>query len=358
MNRFEAVSVAVVAALALGGLGLKYSELRTLAQAPDPVKTPVAAVPAPTLESVVRAFLAEDGAPGDRLPALGEMISSLSGPKLQDEDLKPGDAETLGRAVASVLDTVTADAPDGLELKRQAVAFLARRVPSPSSRDLVLKTMEDGPQALRDEAIKDSGFPRGVRGPAVYREIVSLSGRGLVPPELLPEALRRTGGLKARGELLAILKSTDSPTLLSGCAVALQDYRDPEVLGPVLERLEQTGRLDSAGKLPWLSGPLLSDYLKTADKDDFRRGLVAMSVRPGLARPDPLRRGLDSPDAVTRGVAAVAVKKAVVAGVLDPKVGEEMLALRLKTEREPVLKAELTGGLERVRGLLPKTTQQ
>ena len=54
------------------------------------------------------------------------------------------------------------------------------------------------------------------------------------------------------------------------------------------------------------------------------------------------------------------MKKAVVAKVIDAQKGETMLAEQLRTETEPVLKAELTGGLERVRGLLPetKTSQQ
>jgi hypothetical protein len=59
-------------------------------------------------------------------------------------------------------------------------------------------------------------------------------------------------------------------------------------------------------------------------------------------------------------MSAVAVKKAVLAKVIDASVGETMLANRLTVENEQVLKAELTGGLERVRSMIPtvKTTQQ
>jgi len=51
---------------------------------------------------------------------------------------------------------------------------------------------------------------------------------------------------------------------VTGCAIALQDYRDPALLGDVLDRLEQVGRLDSAGKMPWISAPLLDAFMKTA----------------------------------------------------------------------------------------------
>jgi hypothetical protein len=360
MNRFEAVSVVVVAALALGGLGVKYASLSRQAGTPDPIKpgAVASALPVPTLTAAARSFLSVQGAPEDRVAALSEFLSAATGPDLRDQALAPGDADTVGRAVSETLAASPDDSPDGLELRRLSVAFLARRVPSDSSREFVLKALEDGPPVLRDEALKDAGSPRGVRGPAVYKEIQDLASRGLVPPALLPGALRRTGGLKAQGELMTILKSTSSPVLINGCAVALQDYLDPSVMGPVLERLEQTGRLDSAGKLPWLSARLLSEHLKAAGPEDLRRGLTAMAVRPTLSREEFLRAGLQSGNPATRRVAAVAVKKAVVAGVLKPETGEEMLAGTLKTESEPVLKAELTGGLERVRGLIPKTTDQ
>ena len=81
---------------------------------------------------------------------------------------------------------------------------------------------------------------------------------------------------------------------------------------------------------------------------------MAMAARPGLAKIENLQTGLESPDAETRKIAAIAVKKSVVAKVMDPAQGETLLANRLQTETEPVLKAELTGSLERVRGLLPQ----
>ncbi|HEX4048210.1 MAG TPA: hypothetical protein VH309_10270 [Elusimicrobiota bacterium] len=362
MNRIEAAACLGVLALVVVGVGQKYLQLSDLADTPDPMKSSkpeLTAVdrPVASLESAVNAFLAnaESAADADRLVHLGELISAVDGPDLADEDLDAATAETLAKNVVAVVEADSDGSQEGEELRRRAVGLLASRVASPTSKAFILKVLTDGPQDLRDEAVARVGSPRGVRGPSVYAKIRELAAKGLVPDVLLPSALRRTGGLKARGVLTAIMKSTDSAVLVNGCAVALQDYRDPALLGDVLERLEQVGRLDSPGKLPWISASLLEAHMKTADAAQFRRGLAAMAARPGLAKLDELRKGLDSPDAATRRVAAAAVKKAVLAKVVDAATGQTMLAGRLKTETEPVLKAELTESMERVEGLLPET---
>ena len=72
-------------------------------------------------------------------------------------------------------------------------------------------------------------------------------------------------------------------------------------------------------------------------------------MKTGIAH---VEKGLQSPDPDTRRFAAVAVKKAVVAKLVDAKQGQALLAGRLQVETEPVLKAELTGGLERIHSLL------
>ena len=366
MNRLEAAAGISVIALAAAGLGQKYLELCRLAQTPAPMKFGKAEQaselrPVSTLDSAVHAFLAssENAADADKIVHLGELIAALDGPDLIADDFDEETAASLAKNVVGILSSNPDDSKEGRELRRRAVALLASRVPSAESKAYVLKVMEDGPQDLREEAVARVGGPRGVRGPSVYAKVRELADKGLIPDELLPQALRRTGGMKARETLTAIMNSTDSAKLVTGCAVALQDYRDPALMGDILARLEQVGRLDSAGKMPWISAPLLDAHMKTADKAQFRRGLTAMASRPGLFKIEHAKTGLESPDAETRRIAAVAVKKAAVAKVIDAQLGETMLAGRLQTETEPILKAELTGGLERVRGLLPpKTSQQ
>jgi hypothetical protein len=367
MNRMEAVvGIGVIAAIAVG-MGQKYSELSKLAQAPDPAKPqrpPVAQVnpegEAGGLESAARAFIANTDAASDtdRLVHLGELLAAIDGPTYDTQDLDEDMAEATAKAIVDALKNNPDDSKEGLELRRRAVGLLAGRIASPTSKAYVLQIMDEGPQELREEAIARVGSARGVRGPSVYAKVRALADKGLVPDELLPSALRRTGGLKAREALVTLMKSTDSAILVNGCAVAIQDYRDPALLGDVLERLEQVGRLDNTGRMPWISASLLDLHMKAADRSQFRRGIMAMAARPSLAKTSYLKAGLDSADVETRQIAAVAVKKAVIAKVIDAQTGEAMLAGRLQSETEPVLKAELTGGLERVRGLLPQKTGQ
>ena len=254
------------------------------------------------------------------------------------------------------------DGAEDLELRRRAVGFLAGRVSGKTSRDFVLKAIEEGPAEIRLEALKRVGSPLGVRGSAVYAKVVELGAKGLVPDAVYPSALRRTGGVKAKEALMTLMTSTDSAKLISGCAIALQDYRDAELIGKILERLEAVGMIESAGKMPWISPALLDEHMKSADKASFRRGMIAMATRPALVKTGiaHVEKGLQSPDADTRRFAAIAVKKAVVAKLIDAKQGETLLAGRLQVETEPVLKAELTGGLERIHSLIeqaPKGVQ-
>jgi hypothetical protein len=366
MNRIETVAGVSILALVVAGLGQKYVAMSRLAQVPDPSKSTKPDVasetrPVSTLDSAVHAFLAntDNASDTDRMVHLGELIAAMDGPDLTDDDSDAETAEVLAKNVVAILEKSPDDTKEGIELRRKAVAMLASRVPTATSKAFILKVMDEGPQALRDEAVARVGSPRGVRGPSVYAKVKEIGEKGLVSDELYPSALRRTGGIKARAALTALMKSTDSFKLINGCVIALQDYRDPAAVGDVLERLEQLGRLDAAGKMPWISAALLEEHMKMADRPQFRRGLAAMAARPGLFKISQVSKALESPDAETRKIAAVAVKKAVVAKVLDAAEGETMLANRLQTETEPVLKAELTGGLERVRGLLPaKTSQQ
>ena len=364
MNRLEAVAGIAVLVLVVAGLGQKYSELSLLARTPDPSKQtrPDSIQPVMTLDAAVHSFLAasEVAADSDRLLHVGELLAALDGPELIEDDFDPATAETLAQTVVTAIQKSPDDSAEGIELRRRAVALLASRVPSPTSKAFVLKVLDEGPQVLRDEAVSRLGSPRGVRGASLYAKVRELAEKGLIPDQLLPQALRRTGGLKAREVLVSIMKSTDSAKLVTHCTVSLQDYRDPALMGDILERLEQVGRLDSTGKMPWIGAGLLGAHMKDADRAQFRRGLMAMAARPGLVKIEHVAKGLESTDSETRRYAAVAVRKAVVAKVLSPEQGETLLAGRLQTETEPVLKAELTGGLERVRSLLPpvKTTEQ
>ena len=360
MNRIEAFAGISLTALVLGGLGHKYGELSKLAKTVPPSKAPprlqAELRPARTVDSAIASYLynAEVAVEGDKIVNLGALLAALESPEFDGEEIDAVTAESLAKTIVAILDKPGDGGPQDLELRRRAAGFLAGRVSGKTSKEFVLKEMSDGPSEVRAEIFKRVGSPLGVRGSSVYAKVKELSDKGLVPDTLLPSVLRRTGGVKAKDSLMALMSSTDNVKLIVGCAISLQDYRDPEVVGKILERLEQVGRLDSAGKMPWISPVLLDEHLKSADRVSFRRGMMAMAARPAMVKAGivHVEKGLQSPDGDTRRYAAIAVKKAVVAKIVDAKQGEALLAGRLQVETEPVLKAELIGGLERVRSLM------
>ncbi|MDP3541195.1 MAG: hypothetical protein Q8T11_01855 [Elusimicrobiota bacterium] len=357
MNRLETAAGASLVALLAAGAGLKYQELSRLASTPPPLghvqpRLQLETRPERTVDAAIGAYVSavEAAAGADKLVELGSLLSSLESPEFDGESIDPITAETLARTVVSGLESGEEDS----ELRRRAAGYLAARVPGRTSREFVLRTLEEGPVEAREAALKGVGSPLGVRGSSVYAKVKELGDRGLVSDSLLPSVLRRTGGIKAKEHLVALMNSTDSIRLIAACAVSLQDYRDPELIGAILERLEAVGMIDSAGKLPWLSPALLDEHLKSADRAGLRRGMMAMATRPSLVKTGIVHaeKGLQSPDPDTRRFAAVAVKKAVVSKLIDAQRGEALLAGRLQVETEPVLKAELTGGLERIHRLL------
>lgn len=358
MTRLEAAAGMAVLSLLAGGAGLKYVQLKTLASTPDPerpVQLARESRPVAGVETALNAYRiqSQDAAEGDRLLLLDGLLTALESPELATAPIDAELGEALSEAVTAALDASPEDSPEGLELRRRAVAVLVGRTSAPRSKELALKLLSEGPRTLSDEVLRRLGRAGGVRGPELFAKVRELQAEGRVPESLLPGALRRSGGAKARQPLLELLASTDSKRLIAGCAVALQDYREPELLGPVLERLEQLGMLDDGVRMPWLSAPLLSRHLEAADGARLRRGMMAVRARPALARSTfaHLEKGLSSPDGETRRVAAQAVKKAVAAKSLSAAQGETLLAGRVESETEPVLKAELTGSLEHIRGL-------
>ena len=358
MNRIEAVAAVSLAALIVGGLGRKYGELSKLAATPPPSKDrrQTELRPVRTVDSAIASYLynAEVAVEGDKIVNLGSVLAALESPEFDGEEIDAVTAESLAKTIVAVLDKPGDGLPQDVELRRRAVGFLAGRVSGKTSREFVLKEMADGPSEVRTEIFKRVGSPLGVRGSSVYAKVKELGDKGLVPDTLLPSVLRRTGGLKAKGVMLTLMAGTDSARLITGCAISLQDYCDPELIGAILERLEQVGMLAGSGRMPWISPALLGEHLKSADKAQLRRGMIVLSTRPTMVKTSVshVEKGLQSPDSDTRRYAAIAVRKAVVAKILDAKQGEALLAGRLQVETEPVLKAELTGGLERVRGML------
>ena len=365
MNKTEIVAGSCIALLAAVSVGQLYLD-KTGQTQQTPAKIDASAEPISqaeikpvTVDEVIETYISSiaEGTDVGRQVALGSLLDELEGPEFAKSALKPESAEAFANAAIAVVESTGAETPPTSELKDRVAGFLASRVRGPVSRDYVLKTLDQGPAEAREAVLAGIGGPLGVSGRRVFEKVQEINAKGLITGETLPGVLQRTGGKKALEPIVAIMKSTDNVKVISACVIALEDIGEPSVFGPALERLEATGMIDKPKALPWISGVLFSKYMETAQGSALSRGIKAMRTRPSLVKLGlpALEKGLAVGDAETRRAAAEAIKKAVVAKSIDAKKGEQMLAGRLSVETEPVLKAELTGGLEQVRGMMDQT---
>lgn len=363
MNRTQVLAGSCIALLAILSAGELYldrmSDVTTARLGPNeiPRQSPPPSETAPlTVEELIGHFMTgiEEGPEVGRLVTLGGLLDQLESPDYAKAAISSENGEALARAVVAAIEQPGMDAPESLRLKARLARFVAGRTRGETSRAFVMKVLDQGPSELRDAVLGVLGFPGGVGGKAVFTKVQELGSQGLLPPKVFPGVLRRTGGKKSAEPIINVMRSSDDRQVISACVIALQDLQDPSLLGPALERLEQTGMIDDPKAMPWIGSALLSKYLETAEGSSLARAIRVVRIRPSMAKSGlaALQKGLESSEADTRRHAADAIKKAVLGKYLDAKQGETLLAGRLDRETEPVLKAEMTGGLEQVRGLI------
>jgi hypothetical protein len=234
MTRFEAVAGLAVFSLLAGGVGRKYVQLRSLAETPDPeraVELARESRPIVSVESVLQAYLMEsDQVPeGDKLARLGALLTVLESAELATSPVDGEVGETLAKTILGVLATAPDESPEGLELRRRAVAVVVGRTSSPESKDFALKVLSEGPQVLRDEALRQLGRAGGVRGPEFFAKVRELQAAGSIPESLLPGALRRSGGVKAKAPGLSRAarspcRTTATPSCSGRCSSAWSSW--------------------------------------------------------------------------------------------------------------------------------------
>lgn len=352
MKRMHIVTggaLVVLAGLAAGQLYLDRVPVPGLedktppAEAPAASREPPAAAEPQGIDDVAAGFMQSlaHGSELDRSVAFESLLDELDGPDYARARLSPDAAQPLVEAAVQVVGETGSAGPESAALKERLASFIAGRTRSQASRDFVVKALKDGPQDLRLAVLRSVGAPQGVIGRPVFEQIAALARAGAVPAELAVPAMRRTSAVRAKDAIVALMKSTDSAGVVSACAVTLQDYRDPALLGVALERLDQLGLLDHPSKLPWLSAQLLQKDLETADGPGLARGLKAIRTRPALAKDElaALEKGLERPE--LRELAVTAVRNAVVTKTLSSDEGEKLLAGKSDEKKPEVLKAEL-----------------
>jgi len=367
MNRNEVIAgsaLAVLAALGLGQLYLdrgaqreppKPKEIAAVSQAQEDQHPTEAETKPISIDEVVSGFMTslEQGTPEQKLVALTGLLDEVEGPTYAKSQPSPETSEPMSKAaIAAVTVSTEAETPEIGQLRDRLVHFMASRAHDAVSKKYVLDQLDNGTPEIRAEIARGLAKPGAMHGKEVFEAVVARKDQ--LPGESLPAALRRAGGKKAIEPIVDVMKNSDQWKTIGACVTSLQDYDDPVLLGAAFERLEQTGLLDKNEKLPWISPKLYGKFMEKADGTPLQRGLRAAATRPSLLKVavEAAKRGLDSSDPETRRVAAMAVRKAVVGKVLEAKDGEAILAGRLDHETEPVLKAELTGGLQQVRDLI------
>ncbi len=373
MNRKEVIVGSAIAALAVMGFGQIYLDKGALREAP-PAKPHTDAVQTAsseqaqaetkpiTVDELVSGFMTslEQGTQDQKEESLTSLLDQLESPEYKKAVLDPDTAEPFVKAaVAAVTVSTEAETPELGALRARLAYFVAGRAHGESAKAFVLDQLEKGSPEVKAQLARGLSRAGGVRGRDVFDSLAKAGQAGAIPGEILPGALRRVGGKNAVEPIETLMKGSSDWKTVDACVIALQEGSDPAVLGPSFERLEQIGTLEKNEKLPWISPKLFGAYMQNADGSAFQRGLRAAASRPALLKVsiDAAKKGLDSSDAETRRLSAQVVRKAVIAKILSPQDGESMLAGRLLHETEPVLKAELTGGLEQVRGLMPKAPQ-
>lgn len=262
-------------------------------------------------DEVVSTYLSglKEGPEIERSVAVASLMDRLESPEYEKSVLSPSSSKLFIEAAQIVIDETKSEEPESVNLKSRIAEFVGTRL----------------------------------QGRAAYGKVVELGAAGLIPQDKLPGMMRRTGGRKSVEGIASIMKSTDNPKIISACAVALQDFRDPKLFGEVLERLDQTGMIDHPSQLPWISGKLLSEYVETAEATGLSRGAKVLRTRPSLTKDlvASLDRILEKGEEPTKQIAVEAVRKALVANVIPAEQGEKLLSGRTQTEGQAVLKAAL-----------------
>lgn len=263
--------------------------------------------------------------------------------------------EQAAQAAVAAFASIPGDTPEGVELKKQALQLVVSRLGGDAGRAFAAELLGAATDTWKLDVLEAWLKPGAVNGRVIREKAAELARTAAVPEELKPAILRRALGKKAEPELAAFLAAATDRRAVAACAVELQNLGKPEVLGPVLAKLEGAGLLDDHKKMPWLSGKLLAEHIRQADDAGLKRALKAVYLRPALAKRavKAVQERAGHPDPEVRRLVARIIPDAVKSEGLDVQSGEELLLARLKEETDPAVKGEIEGSLAEVRKTRP-----
>lgn len=251
-----------------------------------------------TPEEIAKDFLVHLGSQDEltRRAAVGQLTESITSHKALKEDTREALASALIRAHG-----LTEDEESQEEIGR----LLVGKVGGAQAAAFAVEHLGSSTAAVRS-TIAQSLLTGATRGTEVRDKALELARGGDLRPQDVPSILRRYLGKKAEPELMSMLQLKLSPKALKAVIIEVQNLDKPELMGAVLSRIEQEGWLSEARRLPWLSGRLLSEHIKTASKEDLVRAVAAVKLKPSLAKATfkAVKQRMSDEDAGIRDVVA------------------------------------------------------
>ncbi len=259
--------------------------------------------------------------------------------------------EQLAVSLTGIYGRVGEEIPEDRQLKDEIMRLVAVKVGGAAARDFTAALLDSTTESVRLGALEAVGATGAVRGGAVTEKALALARSEDVPDELKPAVLRRFLGRKAEPEIQALFESELSPAALKACAVALQDFHKPELMKGILSRLQAAGLLNDHRRMPWLSGRLLSEHIKTASSEELALAVQIIKARPTLTRATmkAFKTRLSDKEPGVRRMVAQLIPSAVGTKDLEVEDGESMLVAQLQTEEDPAVKGAIEEGLSRMR---------
>lgn len=198
--------------------------------------------------------------------------------QLSEMPIDPAQREALAEALIRAHDLASEE-----EGREDIGRVLIGKVGGARAAHFALERLGSSSETVRSYAAQ-ALVTGATRGADLRDKALELARNGGLRDQDKPGVLRRFLGKKAEPELLELLRADVSPEALRAAMIEVQNLDKPELMAEVLARCEQQGWLGDDKRMPWLSGRLLNEHIKTASKGELVRAVAAVKARPSLAK--------------------------------------------------------------------------
>ncbi|MDE2291411.1 MAG: hypothetical protein KGL53_04950, partial [Elusimicrobia bacterium] len=204
-----------------------------------------------------------------------EALSALLADETIGDDARK---QVAGGLVAELAESTGTDQDDAAE-RADCLQLLVASVKGPDARAAAEKALATGTDGDRTAVARALLAPGALRGGRVYEMAYELTHTASIPESVKPALIRRIRGKNAEEDLMAMVRDTKDKRALAAAAVEVENLRKPELLGPVIARLDTMGMM-TAKTLPWFSGELLSEHIAKSSGQDLLEALKVVWTRP------------------------------------------------------------------------------